>query len=325
MFSIEKTPFTEQLKSYILGSRMNLYGMSEIVSCWCKYPKWLPFRFEMHHGWYILDKPSKFDLESHKPVLLMFNKRQKETWEKDHKKPAVVIGAPFIHYRRCKNIKQSSNAQGTIAFPQHSRARFDVVFDIDKYCHALNQLPDYLKPITICLHIHDMRRNRAPLYEINGFKVVTAGERDTIAFAKNFYDILKNYKYATSNIAGSHTMYAIEMGIPFFLHGESGYYLGSPEEPQSEIGLRVEELFSVPLDRVEITAEQREFVESEAGINDCINPEELRKLLLKIFFCKSIPIAIYRLLRIPYVIIKRIYNMLNRIFMKNSQHATEDS
>lgn len=281
--------------------------MDEIVKCWCKYPKWLPFRFEIHHGWYIVDRPSKFDIESLSPVLLMFNKRQKETWEKDHKKPAVVIGAPFVHYRRCKNIKQNPDARGTIVFPQHSASVYDVVFDIDKYCHALNQLPDYLKPITICLHIHDVRRGRIELYKKNGFKVVTAGPRDTIAFAKKFYDILSNYKYSTSNIVGSHTMYSVEMGIPFFLYGEPGYYQGRPVEPESEIGLKVKTLFSVPPENLKITAEQKQFIESETGIKDCIKPDELKKFLIKIFIFKSLPIAVYRLFKIPYVIIKKIY------------------
>lgn len=305
MIFIEKISLLERLMSYFLDKRISLYGIDEIVKCWCKYPKWLPFRFEIHHGWYIVDKPSKVDIESLSPVLLMFNRRQKETWEKNYKKPAVVIGAPYIHYRRCKNIKQSPDASGTIAFPQHSAAHYDVIFDIDNYCRKLNQLPDEFKPITICLHVHDVRRGRIALYEEKGFKVITAGPRETIEFAKKFYDILSNFKYSTSNIVGSHTMYSIEMGIPFFLCGEPGYYAGRPEEPKSKIGLKAETLFNNLPENVKITSEQKQFIENEAGINDCINPDELRKFLLKIFFFKSVPIALFRLIKLPYFVVKK--------------------
>lgn len=297
----------------MLGNKSYLYGMDEIVKCWCKYPKWLPFRYEIHHGWYLQDEPTKFDIESYSPVLLMLNKRQRETWVKKHKKPAIIIGSPYIHYRRCKKIKPNPNARGTVVFPQHSAHDSDAGFDIDKYCSELHRLPDRFKPLKICLHIHDVKRGKAALYEKKGFTVTTAGQRDSISFAKNFYNILSNCQYTTSNIVGSHVMYAIELGIPFFLYGDPGNYPGRPEIPKAKIGEKAKALFKVPPEKVKITKKQKKFIESEAGINDCINPEELRKYLIKIFFFKSIPIAFYRILRLPYVALKRIYKFGRKI------------
>ena len=120
---------------------------------------------------------------------------------------------------------------------------------------------------------------------------------------------MKKHKYSTSNLIGSYILYSVEMGIPFFLYGEKAtlHDLKNPLRPKRKsINPKVEALFKVPPHKVEkITIKQKKFIESEAGVNDCINPRELRKILLKTFFSKCIFRCLWRILLLPKKILEK--------------------
>lgn len=251
-------------------------------------------KYEIQHGWLSTDKPLITDLNKNIQLYFTWSKRLKDEWEKISNVKCEVITSPFVIYRRMNNITQNKDAKGTIAYPYHSTHQVKGEYDIDKYCEVLKSLPEEFQPVTISLHHSDIEEyNMDKEYEKRGFKVVCAsyGQGDK-QFYEAFYDILKNYKYATANEPGSQSFYAIEMGIPFFLAGEQGIVdnrnnldingkteiLKTIDEKYGKIAI---ELFSAKPYGV-ITQEQKDFVESELGINDGLSKEELIKVLQEV-------------------------------------------
>lgn len=236
----------------------------------------------VQHGWYA-DGPVACDLNnSRMKEMFIWSKRLHDDWVAMNPTPCHIAGSPFARYRRHMGITQNFDAKGTIVYPSHSIASQKALYDIDDYCAKLNALPEHFKPFTVCLHPHDVRKyGMDKEYEKRGFKTVCAGLDRTRPFYEVFYDLLKAHKYSTSNEPGSYLLYAVEMGIPFFMLGEQSVLETSgfkkDDEPYS---VMARDLFeNKPKD--EISPEQRDFVLAELGLNDCISTEEMAEILKK--------------------------------------------
>ncbi|OIQ49241.1 hypothetical protein BerOc1_01165 [Pseudodesulfovibrio hydrargyri] len=239
----------------------------------------------VQHGWF----PFKIypgDIERSKSLMLVWNKRYKDNWHNFSDVPCEIVGAPFVHYRRDNNITIAPEAQGTVAFPAHSCDSIKAEYNISQYCDELSSLPSELKPITVCLHPKDIRNYHLDeVYRSHGFQVVCAALTPDKLFHEAFYDILSKHRFATSNGIGTHVFYAVEMGIPFFISGNPPEYVdhGGVYSENDDDRLHPTEQHAYELFRNQplgvITEEQREYVLSEMGVNDCLSQEELNLVI----------------------------------------------
>jgi hypothetical protein len=221
--------------------------------------------------------------------MLVWSKRMAEIWKARSEKPVVILGSPFVLYRRMKNILLRKDAKGTVVFPHHSTKSTQAEYELEEYCKALHSLPEDFKPVTVCLYYMDMPL-QGPIFERNGFRVVTAGRPQWTGFrfVNRFYDILSKHQYSTSNLIGSYTFYAVEMGIPFFLSGkETTIKLRPGQKKLTSDTVFKNSDFMENLMRIfygitrSISEEQRKVVLDEVGINDNLSPRELRRLFIK--------------------------------------------
>ncbi len=304
----------------ILGETSGNYGHDTILRICTKYPKYLPLNARIQHGWYTEEIPEL--KKKNLSLMLTWNKRIARKWEEQSNIPVYVLGAPFILYRRMKKIRIKNKAEGTVAFPHHSTKNVSVKYNIHEYCRVLSSLPKNLKPITICLHYRDFE-NQASYYKNYGFSVVTAGEsrQGETGFVDKFYEILSNHCYSTSNAIGSYTFYAIEIGIPFSLYGPGSVARNRKDNNniinKGNFYEKAKDIFEGI--NTKISSEQRQFVLEEVGIDDTINPKDLRRIFLKRLFFYEIP-------RYPLRFIKTIINGIIYIFNneKNIQVYKED-
>lgn len=301
---------------------MQSYGFNQIIKEYADFSQFLPLPAHLEHGWTALKEPLKTDLicAENKGLMLVFNQRRLLSWQEKSKVPVYIMGAPFIHYRRINHITKKATAKGTVAFPCHSTANVHSKYDIEKYCQALNKLSDEYKPISVCLHFSDYKDNNIKIYQKYGFKVKTAGKKigGSMDFAKNFYQILSDHKYATSNEIGSYTFYAVEMEIPFFILGDRPYFINQnktdtnvPEKYSTEdfeYGRKSFKLFSTGPVKY-ISDEQKKFIIRELGIKDCLSNEELYIILNKNFKENN-----YYLSIIPYWLYKTI-KFIQKLFI----------
>jgi hypothetical protein len=290
------------------------YSFNRIIRLVTGFPedKPLPCRYE--HGHTPSDDKPVNDLKSAKRLMLVFNKRRLKIWQKYSTKKAVIFGSPFVRYRRMKGIQQAADAHGTVAFPSHSIARMESIFDRNEYCKKLKELAPEFHPVRVCVHEHDILRGLDGVYADSGFEVVNAGPREDPQFVDRFYGILRNCKYATSNAFGSYLFYSVEMGIPFFIYGPEPYSLHDSKgkrQPkllrirEHEYGKYIEDLFATYPD-VRITDEQRQAVMEEVGVEDAIDPKELYQLLMSNYKRQRICDAIRLPLRQPKKFLKQL-------------------
>lgn len=291
-------------KKRFIFSQERRWGFDKILRKYARFPGYLPFPAHPEHGWTIFTEPLKSDLITKPDLMFVFNKRRLEGWKTKSNIPTRIMGSPFIHYKNMKKITQDKNAQGTIAFPCHSTYTTRVDYSIEKYCQDLKKLPQQFQPITVCLFWLDYIKPDKKIYEQYGFKVVTAGPKffSSFDFVKKFYRTLRKYKYSTSNEVGNYTFFAVDLGIPFFLLGEETAVVnlgkdinvqGEWRTKQTPAGRRAAELFSTgPITK--ISGSQKKYVREEAGLDDCLSPVQMRKVLME-FSNKSNPSVIDKL------------------------------
>jgi len=292
------------------------YSNNKIIRALTGFPQDIPLPCRYEHGHTpISDKPVN-DLKTKKRLMLVYNKRRLDIWRKYSKKQAVIIGSPFVQYRRLKNICRVENPAGTVAYPLHSTQKVIGVFDREDYCRKLEQLAPEFHPIKICVHEHDIHHGFDKIYKKHGFEVVTAGVREEPDFVDKFYEILRQFKYATSNAFGSYLFYAVEMGIPFFIYGpkSSIKHLNKKGVPDStfdfidfKYGDYIGNLFNT-YPNVKIIEEQRLAVEEEVGIKDAIDPKVLYELLISICQRQRIEDSLRFPIRHPKKFVQRLFS-----------------
>jgi hypothetical protein len=266
------------------------YGLNLIIKEYAHFPRFLPLPGHVEHGWTAFSNALITDLKNDKPLMMVFSKRREKAWKKKSKKPVVILGAPFIHYKNIHNITKKSDAKGTVVFPSHSTYDLKSSFSLEKYCQELADLPERFKPITVCLFWLDYIDKESEIYKKFGFSITTTGPKlsNSIDFVKNFYNILSSHKYATSNEVGSYTFYAVDLNLPFFLTGIEPIIKNKDKRDINfkEIsklddhiyGKKAMDLFSTgPATR--ILNSQKKFVIEETGLEECIPPEKLNSTL----------------------------------------------
>lgn len=134
---------------------------------------------------------------------------------------AICIGNPFMELRRKKSIEKDENAKGTILFPVHSTDLIKVKLNWIKYIEKVKSLPDEYQPISVCLYFKEILNGVDEIFLKEGISVYCAGHYYDPEFFMKFYNILKKFKYSSSNSFGSYALYSIEMGIPFFLFSDN--------------------------------------------------------------------------------------------------------
>lgn len=252
------------------------YGMGSVIRKMASFPKNWPLAIDTDHGPSQRDEPTYLERLSNAPLMLYHSKRLVKEWEKNSKKPVSGYFSPFAYYRRTLFTSQKTKHQGTLAFPAHSTDLIDASFGQQEYVDQLKRLPEQYHPIDICLYYKDINKGYHKFFLDNGFAVYCAGHIYDNDFIKNFYSLLSDYSYTTSNSLGSYLFYSIEMDIPFFIYGpsvvminrgdpncEEGTY--NPYELYSQMKRGYELFKPQNTNNIEIKNEQREFVRAELG------------------------------------------------------------
>lgn len=278
------------------------YGMARVITDLAGLPRGFPLHVMTHHGVVLEEDTLSCYSDPPHPVLVcrpafvpLYGNRPD--------KPVIATGSIQIHYRRQRGITKAADAAGTLAFPHHSTHHLASFFDQDAYADLLAGLPPPFQPVTVCLYWKDLLAGGHVPYLKRGLRVVSAGHIFDPNFTANFYAHLRRCRFATGNAVGSQTLYALEMGIPYFISGSapemlvlrvgSGKYreqdfpVGShvPLDLSSRpIAARLSSLLPRPETGLSISAELAAFVAYLHGCTDNPDRERLRSVIEGAFF-----------------------------------------
>ena len=133
----------------------------------------------------------------------------------------VRIEHPWISFRKKHGFAPSKSVSGTLVFVPHGNPGFESdPFDVVEYAKYLSLLPKEFHPLVFCLHAHDVNGKYAREIQSLGFTVVTVGNSLHPRYVHRFYEILKDFKYATSTRIGSQLFYCHEFGVKYFLYDQ---------------------------------------------------------------------------------------------------------
>jgi hypothetical protein len=272
-----------------------LYSFGRLFREWAYYPKLLPLFVYSDHG---VHKKSTFDsheINNNANYHFTFNEERVLKNATYKKKRVICVPHPWIIYRRRNNINQLKEAKGTLVFFSHSNDGVEFVgHDTGSYFEELKMLPKQYQPIVVCMHMHDVRKGYHKDIRKHKIPIVTAGNTSSIKFVDEFYNIIKNFKYATSNTPGTQMYYCTEMGIPYFLMGKVPKLINhsSSESPLGEFSavdpihlelVEIEKhLFNNRVDSVSL--HQKIYVEWILGLNSGVSPLEASWILWREFF-----------------------------------------
>ena len=273
-----------------------IYSFGKCLRFWTRYPDYLPLFVYSDHGVGLHSHLFRHELENPARVHFTWNPMKVQRHQNLEGKEVIQIINPWISYRRIRKIERSENHRGTLVFFMHgTNAVKWSGHDSEDYFEKLRELPDRFQPVVLCLHMHDIKAGLHKKLRKHGFPIVTAGNTLSTHFVDRFYDLVRHYSYATAQAWGSYAGYCVELGIPYFHLGARPELinLSDPNLPggaaprywdsfHEECAKKAEALFELPVDNV--TAGQREFVESMLGLGSQLSRRQVCRILWREFF-----------------------------------------
>lgn len=264
-----------------------IYGFGRWIRRYGFFPSRVPLNIYFSHGITTHEIPAPHELNATAPFMLYFAPRLVKAFKAMSKTPCFCLLSPNVFYRRTNNIRPSGEATGTVSFFSHTTPVIENNMDFSAYVRELRELPEKFQPVSICLHYHDVQKGIDKFFMDAGFSVVTVGHPYRTDFIERFYEVIRQFRYVTSNEIGSYAFYALEAGIPFFLYGTRPDYFNLADRNiekgeytsfrNTDHYRKVCRLFSLRVD--EVTAEQKAFVEEELGVYNSISRIKLSGIL----------------------------------------------
>ncbi len=282
----------------------DFYGQASVLKEYVGLPNHYPLKVILEHGLSLDDCIWDGDRYAKLPIFLSPSFHRSLIQQRETGKPSIPIGFGFLYAmelykKKYETISSQIERQGTIVFPSHSTHHIKTVFDFEGYANRLKALPEKFQPITICLYWKDFLHGHHRFYENNGLKVVTAGHIYDPNFFYRFFDICRQFKYATSNNIGTHLFLAVKSGCSFFYTHSSeikheldtNTYIGGFTSMFNQIKNESIALFTEQKDK--INDQQLKFVDKYIGTASFKTQSEIKQLLLEAEFRDKLWIKIY--------------------------------
>jgi hypothetical protein len=207
---------------------VELYSFGRCYRDWLNLPSWIPLPLYGDHGVNCRGELDSHELTSKPKVYLTWFKGRAENLAERKEKNVLRITHPWISYRRKYDLKKKNDACGTLIFLSHSNDGIEITnYDWGSYFDELKKLPDEYQPLLVCMHRHDVSKGYHKAIRKYNIPIVSAGETSSPYFIDRFYDVLSNFKYATSNTGGSELFYCEEFGVKYFIAGKNPAFLNN--------------------------------------------------------------------------------------------------
>ncbi|GAA6134920.1 hypothetical protein NBRC116188_17100 [Oceaniserpentilla sp. 4NH20-0058] len=195
------------------------YGFAYYVKQYANYPIEKPINAILPHGIYFQDKVvAKSELNSPMNSVLCYPPFIKKAWKKSSSKKTLIDFSSPIHYsiRLYENEYEKSKALGSIVMLPHRTKVMSIKYDYEQLLLKIDQLPDFMKPVTICIHWLDVGTELEHQLRAQGFNIVCAGHFTDYRFIHRWLHLVKQHKVVIGVGLGSSLFYSIVCGTPYY-------------------------------------------------------------------------------------------------------------
>lgn len=197
-----------------------LYSFGRGLRMLAGLPQWLPLPANLDHG---IDYRTQLvgAHETQRSRYFLSSQRQRARAEDRTNKKIHLTLHPMVALRISLGILKLPTAEGTLIFPPHSLPELATATKFSDSMEEFLSLPPEFHPLILCIQMRDIERGLHR--ELRRFKlpIVSAGDVNNRWFGDRFYSILRNFRYSSSTVIGSHTFLSQEMGVDFFLTGDA--------------------------------------------------------------------------------------------------------
>jgi hypothetical protein len=251
-----------------------VYSLDFLYRYVYRYPRFLPLCISTEHG---VCFTSEYDRAIQKikfKGLMFFTWNSRTIIENMGAASPKFVGQihPWVIFKEQNDLKIDSERSGTLFFPYHTVPGIRSEGEDDERSVRFLEDEKVIKPVTVCLHWNDFESRRRKYFEDNGFLVTYVGNPNSDDFMMNFFDLVKDKKYAVVEGWSSAVSFLIDLGIPtIMLHREiSAYSDGGPQNDwgfsNSEFRNEYKDVFNLFKNQVESpTSEQLLFVQKLLG------------------------------------------------------------
>jgi len=195
------------------------YGQASVLKRFAGVDENRCLKAVLEHGVVLDDRMWPYDRDQYLPWILSTSPRRAEQVSAMSGKHAVPIGFGFLYARALvdrTHPKPNVERAGTIVFPCHSTHTVTADYDHDDYAKRIAALPAEVQPVSVCLYWRNYEFQQHKIYERHGIPVYSAGHMFDSDFMLRFYDLCRRFRYAASNVFGTHFFQAVASGCEFF-------------------------------------------------------------------------------------------------------------
>jgi len=313
-----------EIRHVKIRNSCDLYGASYVAAYYCGFKASLkPVNGHWQHGhvpcfgavhpvavmvdWVSRDSDECYFVARKDQEIYLKNNRFKNVY---------AIGLPIVYLPQ-ENIER--NPGSLLVLPAHSLDSSTHDWDFAAYAEEIERIRKYFSEVVICIHPSCVKKGYwIDEFKHRGFKIIIGASLFDRNALKRMQTLFCSFEYVTTNVFGSHIVYAAYFGAKVSMFGKYAayktddfnnerFYKGHQHliEPvvhyYSEQVMRQHypELFCNPLE----SKENVEWARQQAGYDNKISPALMRRLFgwrvadVLVYYMFEIPLWVFRKLR----------------------------
>ena len=233
-----------------INSGVDRYGFSSVLANLCGW-RFTPRSFaNWVHGWMWHDEPTDELLACSKLpreiTIVVRNEKESKTLVEAGFSDVRIGGLPFAYIERQNEFRYSDSL---LAMPPHSAELEKVSVDQGTYLNYLESLKNDFEAVYVSIYFLDFGGAMHKAALARGLNVIQGARPDDANSLLRMRAIFDSFNYVTTNVMGSHMLYALYAGCHFSFCGpiyayDESVFLGQGN-PHGHTTDYVQELFEL--------------------------------------------------------------------------------
>ena len=178
------------------------------------------------HGWMVADLKYKEQLTvGGNTANFLMPLKSHEIFLKKRGINAKAVGMPFIYVEDIETKKIERQSNSLLVMPPHSLPYTNHTWNEESYAKQINALRDDFDLIVVCLHYSCVEKKLwIDVFEKYNIPWVTGADAQDKNSLIRMYRLFNSFEFMTTNVIGSHVVYAAYCGCKVSIFGDYAEY-----------------------------------------------------------------------------------------------------